>query len=380
MTPPLRGLRVLMTTDAVGGVWIYAVALARELCRRGTHVTLVTLGPPPRADQLEALRWTDIAVTSTDLAPEWMDPEGKDFARGCRTLSTLERRIKPDLVHLNSYREACARWASPVLVMAHSCKRSWWHACRGREPAEPHWQEYVANVGLGLVAADCWGAPSVAFRDSIEMLYAPPTPGRVIWNGIDDFPKPAGKEPYILVAGRLWDEAKNAAALLTVARDLDWPVRVAGSLEAPEAAGRVRAEGCPVEALGELSRSDLLAQMQHAAVFAAPAVYEPFGLTVLEAAAAGCALVLADIPTFRELWRGAALFVEPRDQSAFSTAINRLCREPRLRGWMQRAARRRALRYTLSAMADDYCKLYARMLAVEPELRAVPSKPAEARP
>ena len=39
-----------------------------------------------------------------------------------------------------------------------------------------------------------------------------------------------------------------------------------------------------------------------------------------------------------------------------------------------------ALRYTLSAMADDYCKLYARMLAVEPELRAFPSKSAEARP
>ena len=34
--------------------------------------------------------------------------------------------------------------------------------------------------------------------------------------------------------------------------------------------------------------------MQRAEVFVSPAVYEPFGLTVLEAAAAGCALVLAD--------------------------------------------------------------------------------------
>ena len=39
------------------------------------------------------------------------------------------------------------------------------------------------------------------------------------------------------------------------------------------------------------------------------ALYEPFGLAVLEAAQAGCALVLSDIPTFRELWDGAALFV-----------------------------------------------------------------------
>jgi glycosyltransferase involved in cell wall biosynthesis len=135
-----------------------------------------------------------------------------------------------------------------------------------------------------------------------------------------------------------------------------------------------------VEALGELSRSEVLALMRRAAVFAAPAVYEPFGMTVLEAAAAGCALVLADIPTFRELWRGAALFVEPRDQSAFAATINGICRDSRLRGRLQRAARRRALRYSLDAMAGDYCKLYANMLAMEPELRMPVFTSAEARP
>jgi glycosyltransferase involved in cell wall biosynthesis len=264
--------------------------------------------------------------------------------------------------------------------MAHSCARSRWHACHGGEPAEPRWHEYIANVGLGLVAADCWAAPSVAFRDTIEMLYAPPTPGRVIWNGTGEIPKPAPKEPFILVAGRLWDESKNASALLAVARELHWPVRIAGSLEAPGANGRIRTDGCPVEALGELSRSEVLALMRRAAVFAAPAVYEPFGMTVLEAAAAGCALVLADIPTFRELWRGAALFVEPRDQSAFAATINGICRDSRLRGRLQRAARRRALRYSLDAMAGDYCKLYANMLAMEPELRMPVFTSAEARP
>ena len=46
--------------------------------------------------------------------------------------------------------------------------------------------------------------------------------------------------------------------------------------------------------------------------------YEPFGLAVLEAAQAGCALVLSDIPTFRELWNGAAQFVPPGDDAARS--------------------------------------------------------------
>ena len=38
--------------------------------------------------------------------------------------------------------------------------------------------------------------------------------------------------------------------------------------------------------------------MSRAAIFFSPALYEPFGLGVLEAAARGCALVLADIPSF----------------------------------------------------------------------------------
>jgi hypothetical protein len=38
---------------------------------------------------------------------------------------------------------------------------------------------------------------------------------------------------------------------------------------------------------------------------------EPFGLAVLEAAQAGCPLVLSDLPGFRELWDGAALFRRP---------------------------------------------------------------------
>ena len=53
----LPSLRVLMTVDAVGGVWVYATNLARSLCERGCHVRLVTLGPPPRKDQVENRRW-----------------------------------------------------------------------------------------------------------------------------------------------------------------------------------------------------------------------------------------------------------------------------------------------------------------------------------
>jgi glycosyltransferase involved in cell wall biosynthesis len=153
MSPPSRR-RVLMTADAVGGVWTYATLLARELCRQNFEIHLVTLGPSPRKDQLRKVAGIEgLRFEATDLALEWMDPEAKDFPRALAQLAAIERRVKPDVIHLNGFREATAGWTAPVVVVAHSCVRSWWRACRGEEPSEPGWLEYVSNVRNGLARA-----------------------------------------------------------------------------------------------------------------------------------------------------------------------------------------------------------------------------------
>ena len=63
--------------------------------------------------------------------------------------------------------------------------------------------------------------------------------------------------------------------------------------------------------LGRLSAGELADWYARAAIYALPARYEPFGLSALEAALSGCALVLGDIPSLREIWGDAALFVPP---------------------------------------------------------------------
>src|SRR3546814_4918927 len=68
-----------------------------------------------------------------------------------------------------------------------------------------------------------------------------------------------------------------------------------------------------------------------ATFFALPARYEPFGLAVLEAALSGCALVLGDIPTLRELWDGVAAFVPPGDIEALEDVLTQLIADPDLR-------------------------------------------------
>jgi glycosyltransferase involved in cell wall biosynthesis len=115
--------------------------------------------------------------------------------------------------------------------------------------------------------------------------------------------------------------------------------------------------------IGDLSHGALRSRMQRAAIFVSPARYEPFGLAVLEAASAGCALVLSDIPTFRELWSGAALFVDPADDRALHRALASLCSDDRERARLQIAARERSKTYSLSQAADDYGSLYRCLLA-----------------
>jgi glycosyltransferase involved in cell wall biosynthesis len=366
----LRGSRILMTTDAVGGVWTFSVTLARALAKRGVQVSLVTLGPPPSEAQLAELRGVfNLELTITDCALEWMDPEGQDVQRTGGTLGKIAERTKPDLVHLNGYREALYPWSCPTLVVAHSCVRSWWLACRGEEPTEARWRNYVNNVEAGLRAADMWIAPTNAFRDCIQSLYAPPRQGRVIRNGIDAINQFGPKENFVLAAGRLWDEAKNITPLIETASLIDWPIKLAGSTS-PSSRGSHH----NVETLGDVPHVELLSLMSRAPIFVAPAVYEPFGLTVLEAAAAQCALILSDIPTFRELWSGAAVFVEPRNATQLADALHSVGRDAARLAELQRAASGRSTRYSAAAMLDDYCKAYERLLGLTSSGRSYASR------
>jgi glycosyltransferase involved in cell wall biosynthesis len=98
--------------------------------------------------------------------------------------------------------------------------------------------------------------------------------------------------------------------------------------------------------------------MGRAAIYALPARYEPFGLSVLEAALAGCVLVLGDIPSLREVWGDAAVFVPPDDVDALVNALELMCREPGRRARFAACARVRALDYLPARMAARYLSAY----------------------
>lgn len=356
-----EALRILMTADAVGGVWQYSIDLAKELARRNARILLATLGPRPSDQQRsEALAIPGLVLNETDFALEWMQDPWRDVDASGNWLLDLAADFAPHVIHLNGYSHAALHWRPPVLVVAHSCVFSWWRAVHGEAPGE-EWSEYRRRVTAGLAAVDALVAPSSAMAAALAREYDLDAANiRVIHNfsRVSRMDR-SEKQPFILASGRIWDPAKNIQLLNSIVPHVDWPIRITGAQNAS-----FRDE--KAHFLGFLTRPEMLDQMNRAGIFVHPALYEPFGLAILEAANARCALVLSDIPTLRELWSDAAIFVNPRDPEQWIAALNALARDAIARHKLADAAFSRANKYRASRSVKKYWNLY-RSLAVGPQ-------------
>jgi glycosyltransferase involved in cell wall biosynthesis len=82
---------------------------------------------------------------------------------------------------------------------------------------------------------------------------------------------------------------------------------------------------------------------------------------VLEAALSGCALVLGDIPSLREVWGEAAVYVRPDDERALARAVTALVHDDAGREARGVAAREHARRYDAAALGLAYARLYRQL-------------------
>ncbi|HYC05567.1 MAG TPA: glycosyltransferase family 4 protein [Azospirillaceae bacterium] len=352
--------RILMTTDCVGGIWDYALTLAGELGRRGMEVELAVIGKPAGDQIAHASTIPGLTLHARDYRLEWMPEAAADVFLSGQWLMELEHELKPDLVHVNGYAHAALPFRVPVLAVGHSCVRSWFADVKGGDAPEEY-DTYGEAAARGLASADMVVTPTFAMMAALERHYGPVRRGRVVPNGRDpDAFTPGAKEDLVLSAGRAWDEAKNILTLDAVAPSLCWPVAVAGEWRHPGGAERRPGN---VACLGRVPASEMWGWYAKAGIFCLPARYEPFGLAILEAALSGCALVLGDIPSLRELWKGAACFVRPDDRDGLKRSLNALIADPARRADMGAQARIRAKRYSAAAMAEGYLAAYAELLA-----------------
>lgn len=355
-------LKILMTTDAVGGVWQYSLDLAKGLSAEGVETVLALMGPSPAPPHLKAAAAVKgLTLVDTGLALDWLAEDKNAIRSAGISVARLAERHGVDIVQLNGPALAAeAAFSVPVVAVAHSCVATWWSAVKDT-PLDADFSWRAALHAEGLRNADCMVAPSAAFGEATRAVYGLPVSPVTVHNGRAPLPLPqVAPHDFAFTAGRLWDRGKNLTTLDRAAVEMSIPLFAAGPEQGPNGDAIVLEHA---RALGSLSEEELARWLAAKPVFVSAALYEPFGLAVLEAAAAGCPLVLSDIPTFRELWGDAARFVPAMDHQGFAKAVGEIAGDDLLRARMGEAAKARAARYSVEAMASKMLEIYRSLSA-----------------
>jgi glycogen synthase len=356
MTGYKPSFKILMTADTVGGVWTYCMELCHAFQAHDIEIHLVTMGAKMNECQKAELdAFHHVVVYETDYRLEWMQDPWNDLKECGEWLMQLEAEINPDIIHLNCFAYGSLPFKAPVIVMAHSDVYSWFLSVKRDDPPV-EWSRYHRCVKEGLNGSDLVVAPSQVMMDYIRTIYSITTESRVIYNSRNSrlFFK-GTKQPTIFSMGRLWDEAKNTKLLVDAAPLIGVPVKIAGDYSFEQ---NHFDSNNKVIFLGKLSPGRVAEELSFAAIYVLPAKYEPFGLSALEAALSGCALLLGDIPSLREIWEDAAIYVDTNDAKALANTIKGLMKNKKKLTLYQSRAFSRARVYRSAAMADQYLELY----------------------
>jgi glycosyltransferase involved in cell wall biosynthesis len=354
------GLKVLMTADTVGGVWTYCVELCKALQRYNVKFHLVTMGAKMKQWQLaevEALE--NVHVYETEYKLEWMQNAWDDVEQSGKYLLELEERIQPDLIHLNSFSYGSLPFKAPKITVAHSDVFSWWKQVLIDQPSSD-WSEYYERVKEGLQQSNHLIAPSNTMKAFVNKIYKPQTKSTTIYNSRNSKLFYNGeKQPYIFSMGRVWDEGKNIKLLIEAASKIKCEIRIAG--DNTFETDSLEITGSNITFLGKLSTTEIARELSSASIYVLPAKYEPFGLSALEAALSGCALVLGDIDSLREVWQESAVYVNTNDAVELATTINNLFDDKAHLSTLASKAERQAQQYSTEKMATAYFDIYKQL-------------------
>jgi glycosyltransferase involved in cell wall biosynthesis len=364
-------MRILMTTDTVGGVWTFTEELATALLQHGCAICLVSIGRPASAAQQS---WCDRMQSSwqdwfryehVDAPLEWMQSNEGAYKDAAPHLLALIEEFNAELLHSNQFCFGALPLDMPKIVTAHSDVFSWAQACRGGALPPSDWlTRYSSLVTRGLRQADAVTAPTRWMATSLANTFALPQTPAVIPNGrtLSPATEVGKRKLQAVTAGRLWDEAKNISLLAGVQSPM--PILVAGESEHDSAAMTATPDNATM--LGTLGSEELLALFRESAIYICTSRYEPFGLAPLEAALCGCAVLAYDIPSLREVWNSAALYFD--SGHSLSLLLHRLDNDVACLTAAQEQSLARAGTFTAERMASGYYRLFEGALAAHEDI------------
>jgi glycosyltransferase involved in cell wall biosynthesis len=213
-------------------------------------------------------------------------------------------------------------------------------------------------------SADLLVSPSGSLKRLIEQQ-CPEAQVRVIPNGFDLSLFEAGRPrtKSILLCSRLLPRKGFQYFLQAVQDlDLDWQIHIVGDGPYLEPLRKLAAACKPsVEFHGWLERDDPKLRMLYetSSIFVFPSEAENFPTVLLEAMAAGSAILTSTAGGCPEVVGETALLAEPKNPQAIREQLLRLIESEPLRRSLSEAARRRAQQFTWPAVAARYLEAYA---------------------
>ena len=335
--------------DHPGGVQAQAGLLVGWLRSEGEEAWLVAPGSEGGPEGTVYLGHTVGVRTNRSVAPVRL-------SRG--TAAAVEKAIAgADVVHIHEpFVPAVALGALRVPAIA---KVGTFHADPGRgvrflySLLRRRWSSLAGNLSVAT-------AVSPVAAEAVSSIV---DPVRIIPNAIDlgELTVQVTRDPLrVAFLGR--DEPRKGLGVLLEA----WPA-VRHLVPGAELVvmGSRRAARSGVRFLGEVDDATKMQELAAAAVFVAPNTGgESFGLILLEAMAAGCAIVASDLASFHYVAGDAATYSPPGDAPALARALGTILRDQDVRSEYQRRSKDRVRTFDRRQVVSDYLKVYAEAVEI----------------
>jgi glycosyltransferase involved in cell wall biosynthesis len=197
------------------------------------------------------------------------------------------------------------------------------------------------RAGARTVVAPLGVSPMLAPQLEGAERAALPAPGFVLATGTLE---PRKNLPRLVAAYRQMPEALRARHPLVVVGALGW--ETGATLDALDSLGAAAIR------LGYVSDAALAELYRRCAAFCYPSLGEGFGLPVLEAMAAGAAVLTSNVSSLPEVGGDAVAYADPHDVSDIACGLQRLLGDEGAREDLGRRARVRAASFSWTRFAE----------------------------
>ena len=353
-----RPLRVAIvcpySLSVFGGVQGQVLGLANALRARGceTRVIAPCDGPPPESGI------TTVGPTRRVPSNGSVAPITSNHLASARTLEAL-RGFAPDVVHLHEpltpgpTHAALVGTDLPLVGTFHASYAGYnkWYAAL-RRPL----QRMVDRLTI------CTSVSAEASRN-VEAAFG--VECRILFNGVEveryataePWPSP---EPAIFFVGR-HEPRKGLSVLLDAFTGLDRPARLWVASTGPQT-DALRDRAVPgVDWIGRVTELEKARRLRGATIACFPSIDgESFGVVLLEAMAAGTAVVASDLMGYRAVASTGdeARLVPPGDADALRDALRALLDDAETRSKMAGVGAARAVELSMDHLAERYETVY----------------------